>query len=178
MTLRPLMTLLCNSLSELLNTMSSYFKTNCPDKKRPWVHALHPVMQTCFGDYGRNNALFSNNNPFNLKILWWGRYIDDLILLFFPVSHKELLVKLLLEYDHQAISFLDLHMLKDHQGCLRTSIFRKATDRNTTLHVESFHSPWLIKNIQIQRLKCICDSYQDFQVQSIDIHQCFRWRGY
>ena len=136
--------------------------------------------------------IFSNLNPYKDKIVYWGRYIDD-ICLFFSSSEQELLefhayvnsvnenLKLTLEYDRQAINFLDLRISKDDQGYLHTSIFRKPTDRNTILHADSFHPPWLIKNIpygQIQRLRRICDSDQDFQTQSVDMQQRFRQRGY
>lgn len=76
---------------------------------------------------------------------------------------------------------MDLQILKDDQGYLHTSIFRKTTDQNTVLHADSFHPPWLIKNIlygQTQRLRCICDSDQDFLNQSMDMQQHFRQRGY
>jgi len=62
---------------------------------------------------------------------------------------------------------------RHHSACETTEwFFRKATDHNTLLHAHSFHPPWLIDNIpfgQIQRLRRICDSDQDFPNQSMDI---------
>jgi len=60
-------------------------------------------------------------------------------------------------------------------------VFRKATDHNTLLHANSYHPPWLIDNIpfgQIQRLRRICDSDQDFPNQSMDIQLRCQQRGY
>ncbi len=127
--------------------MSSYSKTNCIDKKKEqlWVHVLRQIMQTCFWDYGRNSISFQITTHFKKKIVWWGRYIDDIIL-FFSGSEEELLdfnvyvnnlnenLKLSLEYDPKVINFLDLQISKDDQGYLHTSIFRKKTHRNTVLH--------------------------------------------
>ncbi|XP_026098621.1 uncharacterized protein LOC113069710 [Carassius auratus] len=136
--------------------------------------------------------IFSHVNPFKDKILWWGRYIDDVILMF-SGSEKELVdfhvyvnslnenLKFSLDYDLHTINFLDLRISKDNEGFLHTSIFRKSTDRNTLLHANSFHPPWLIDNIpfgQIQRLRRICDSDQDFQYQSLDMQRRFQQRGY
>lgn len=136
--------------------------------------------------------IFSNQNPFKDCIVWWGRFIDDVII-FFSGSEEELLnfhayvnrlnenLKLSLEYNTKVINFLDLQISKDNEGFLHTSIFRKSTDRNTVLHANSFHPPWLIENIpygQIQRLKRICDSEDDFQVQSVDMQKRFKQRGY
>ncbi len=111
--------------------------------------------------------MYSTKNVFINKIIWWGRYIDDIIVLF-AGSEKELLdfhayinssnenLRLNLEYDKNEIHFLDLTIRKDAQGNLHTSVYRKSTDQNTILHRESFHPPWLIKNIpygQFQRLR-------------------------
>lgn len=116
---------------------------------------------------------------------------DDLIL-FFPGSIKELLdfhgyvnslnenLKFSLEYDLQVTNFLDLPILKDNDNSCTLRQF-SAMDWNTILHTNSFHPPWLIKNIpygQIQRLRRICDPNDGFQTQSIDMHYHFRQRGY
>lgn len=136
--------------------------------------------------------IYSDLNPFKDKIVWWGRYIDDVIL-FFSGSQQELLdfhlyvnslndnLKLSLEHSCKTINFLDLKITKDDHGNLHTSIFRKATDRNTVLHADSFHPPWLIENIpygQIQRLRRICNSDKDFISQSMNMQQRFIQRGY
>lgn len=83
--------------------------------------------------------IFSSNSPFKEKIVWWGRYIDNVIL-FFSGSEKELLdfhayvnslnvnLKLSLEYNLEVINFLDLRILRNNHGDLHTSIFRKTTD--------------------------------------------------
>ncbi|XP_048085618.1 uncharacterized protein LOC125284521 isoform X2 [Alosa alosa] len=80
-----------------------------------------------------------------------------------------------------SINFLDLKICVDTEGGLHTSIYRKPTDRNTILRADSFHPANLISNIpygQFQRLRRICDSDNDFEVQSTDIYERFKQRGY
>ena len=70
---------------------------------------------------------------------------------------------------------------KDTNGDIHTSIFRKSSDRNTILRADSFHPSSLINNIpfgQFQRLRRICDSDNDFELQATDMHQRFSQRGY
>lgn len=69
----------------------------------------------------------------------------------------------------------------DEHGQISTSIFRKPTDRNTLLKAQSFHPKKLISNIpfgQFQRLKRICSSENDFELQAKDMSHRFSQRGY
>ena len=136
--------------------------------------------------------VFHPHNVFKDKILWWARYIDD-ILLWWNGSEDELLsfhsylnnansnVKLSLEFDKEKIHFLDLEISKDENGFLHTSLFRKETHQNTILHAKSFHPDPLIRNIpygQFQRLRRICDDENDFKSKSKEMYDRFRERGY
>ena len=108
-------------------------------------------------------------NPYREKIIWYGRYIDDLIFFYNGdlTSLKEFhsylnstndSIELSLVYSQSEINYLDLKITKSPTGDLHTTIFRKPTDRNTILHANSFHPPHLIKNIpfgQFQRLRRI-----------------------
>ncbi|XP_063049711.1 guanylate-binding protein 4-like [Engraulis encrasicolus] len=90
-------------------------------------------------------------------------------------------IKLSLEYSQSEIHFLDLNITVDEQGYLHTSIFRKVTDRNTIVHADSFHPNSLITNIpygQFQRIRRICDSEIDFDVQADDMYSRFQHKGY
>ena len=83
-------------------------------------------------------------NVYRDKIIWWGRYIDDVILWWDETEDELLLfhaylnsvndnVQLSLEYSRNVINFLDLSISKDNLGNLHTSIYRKETHKNTIL---------------------------------------------
>lgn len=131
-------------------------------------------------------------NPFRENLIFYCRYIDDLLCCFKGTEanllefHKYVNsinpnIKLTLEYSQTEIAFLDLLISKEENGDLHTSIFRKSTDRNTILRADSFHSQHLIKNIpygQFLRLKRICDTQEDYQTKSVDMAKRFEERGY
>lgn len=136
--------------------------------------------------------VYSTTNPFRQFIKFYGRYIDDLFFIF-SGSQQQLLdfhaylnnannnIKLSLEYSGTEINFLDLKISLDQQGTIHTSIYRKSTDRNTILRAESFHPKNLISNIpygQFQRLRRICDSDSDFELQAQQMYDRFTERGY
>lgn len=136
--------------------------------------------------------VFNETNVFRDKIIWWARYIDDVIL-WWKGTEEELMsfheylnaanpnVRLSLEYDVHKIHFLDLEIYKDEEGFLHTTIFRKESHKNTLLHAKSFHSSTLIKNIpfgQFQRLRRICDDDHEFNMKSKEMYGRFRERGY
>ncbi len=132
--------------------------------------------------------IYSTHNSFLDNIVMWGRYIDD-VLIIWSGSESELHrfhqyinginrnLKLSLEYSVSENNFLDLKITKEANGVLHTSIFRKPTDRNTILRANSFHPPWLIENIphgQFQRLKRICDREDDYEIQLQDMTSRFQ----
>ncbi|KAJ0060014.1 hypothetical protein NL108_018667 [Boleophthalmus pectinirostris] len=151
-----------------------------------------PNYANLYLSFWEENYVFSNLNNLRDKILWWGRYIDDVILLW-SGSEQELLqfhsylnntnvnIKLSLDYSLSEIHFLDLNIYKDLDGDLHSTIFRKLTDRNTILKADSFHPPWLLQNIpygQFQRLRRICDTESNFEKNAQDMSCRFKNRGY
>ena len=151
-----------------------------------------PNYANLFLGYWEEKYVYSNSNIFLDKIIWWGRYIDD-VLLFWSGSKEELTefhrylnntninLKLSLEFSVSEITFLDLKIYKDHNKNLHTTIYRKPTDRNTILRADSHHAPWLLKNIpygQFQRLRRICDDDTHFETHAEEMGQRFKNRGY
>ena len=151
-----------------------------------------PNYANLYMGFWEDKFVFSDLNVFRDKILWWGRYIDDVLLLW-SGSEQELLdfhsylnntnenLKLSLDYSLSEINFLDLKILKSSEGNLHSTIFRKPTDRNTILKADSFHPPWLLENIpygQFQRLRRICDTDSSFETNAVDMTQRFKDRGY
>lgn len=136
--------------------------------------------------------VLSPANPFYHKITWYGRYIDD-ILLVFDGNVNELLdchkylnsinpnIKLSMEYSMSSINFLDLTIFKDEGDQLHTTLYRKSTSRNTILRADSFHPQHLKRNIpygQFQRLRRICNCDVDFDQQAEDMSCRFLERAY
>ena len=154
--------------------------------------AYAPSYAGLFLGLWEENYIYSQHNTFLDKIKWYGRYIDDLFLIF-TGSEQELIdfhnyinstnenLRLSLEYSKKEINFLDIKISRDDNGNLHTSIYRKSSDRNTILRADSFHPSSLISNIpygQFQRLRRLCDSDDDFVQQATDMHHRFTYRGY
>ncbi len=137
--------------------MSSFSKTYCTFRFRvlQWVPALPPTMLTFFLGLWEKNFVYCNS--YSDKIKWWGRYIDDIFLIW-SGSYEELLqfydhlnnndrnVKLCMEHSKTTINFLELTIFKGKDGKLHTTVYRKTTDRNTMLKADRFHPNLLKKN--------------------------------
>lgn len=132
------------------------------------------------------------NNTWHEYITWYGRYIDDLLIIFSGnetalLAFHEYLnslnpnIRLSIEYSQTSIDFLDVTISKDVDGDLHTTIFRKKTSRNTLLRADSFHPRYLVNNIpfgQFQRLRRICDTDRVFNQQANDMSVHFHDRAY
>lgn len=132
------------------------------------------------------------NNVYSDKIKYYGRYIDDICLIWTGsedelsmfhdlLNNNDRNVKLSMEHSKTTINFLDLTISKGLDGRLHTTVFRKITDRNTMLRADSFHPVWLKNNIpfgQFQRLRRICDSDLEYEKQAKIMSHRFTQRGY
>ncbi len=133
-----------------------------------------------------------NNNPFSDNILFFRRFIDDIVMGFVG-SEEELKafndyingtytnLKFTMEYSQREIHFLDLLISVNDNRRLETSIYRKNTDRNTILHATSFHPDHLIENIpygQFIRLRRICSNEEDYHIKAKEMSERFEQRGY
>lgn len=142
-----------------------------------------------FLGFWEKKFVFSDSNPYFKNVIWWGRYID--IILIWTGSEADLLafhsylnntyanLKLSLDFSHT--HFLDLKIFKESNGVLNTTIFRKETGRNTILRAASFHPLWMAEYIpfgEFQRLKRICDKEEDFDIRAEDMTQRFQERGF
>ena len=158
----------------------------------PMGSCFSPNYACLYLGFWENRFVLNPVNPFFNCITWYGRYIDDLLLIF-NGSETELLgfhdylnslnrnIKLTIEYSQSSIDFLDLTISKDSLGMLHTTIFRKKTSRNTLLRADSFHPSHLINNIpygQFQRLRRLCDRDDVFNTQATDMASRFCDRGY
>ena len=140
--------------------------------------------------YLEHNSVW-HNNPFSHHMLLWKRYIDDIFIVW-QGSERELhefasylnsLVPTIIfnmEYDHNAISFLDT-TVRLHEGKLSTTLYRKPTDKNSLLHATSAHPTALKRGLpysQFLRLKRICSNPSDFEREKDIMYKNFVDRGY
>lgn len=130
-------------------------------------------------------------NPFSQKILKWYRFLDDVFCLFQGTSEELCAfgaylnscnsdLKFTLEYDQSCVSFLDM-WIKQENGSLITTLYKKETDRNTFLLATSAH-PRALKNglpkSQFYRLRRLCHSDNDYIEKAAEMKQRFLERGY
>lgn len=117
-----------------------------------------PNYGNLFMGFWEEKFAYSSLNVYRGKIIWWGRYIDDVLLLwsgaetellqfhsYLNSTDQDFNLKLSLDYSRSEIHFLDLKISKDEHGDLHISIFRKPTDLNTKLRADRFQPPWMIK---------------------------------
>lgn len=143
------------------------------------------------GKWEEDFVLNQENNKYHKFIIWWGRYIDDVLSIWSALkvelkdysylNCKNPNIKLSLEYSRECINFLDLTILKFDQGFLHASVYRKPTDRNTILNARSFHPNRLKENVpygHFQGVKRICDQENVFETISEEIMSRFRERRY
>lgn len=134
----------------------------------------------------------SDNNSFKNNLRYYGRYIDDILILFKGtkssllafydyINNTHPCVKLTLEHSKTEIHFLDLTLYRDHVGSINTTLYRKPTDVNSILHFKSFHPDFMKRNIpkgQFLRTRRICSSDAEFKQQAYMMQERFILRGY
>lgn len=84
-------------------------------------------------------------------------------------------LKFTMDYHPQTISFFELHIYKDTNNTVATTLFCKLSAGNTILHVHSDHHFVLIQSIlyaQYVRLQRNCTHLHDFTIQAAQLCQC------
>lgn len=121
----------------------------------------------------------------------WRRYIDDIFFIwrgpealltefhsFMNTSGHHL--KFTMEYDAHRMNFLDILIYRE-ENRLGTTLYRKKTDRNSILHGQSYHPVPLKKSLpisQFNRIRRICSSDRDYEVEAKELEQRFHQRQY
>lgn len=139
-----------------------------------------------------NNLIINNTNKHNNNIIYWYRYVDDVLLLFNGTDrqlanmhkyinniHKN--IKFTIEKEiNKSINFLDL-TINNHNQLHTFKIFRKPTQTNHTIHSDSHH-PFQHKisayNHMIHRLNNIPMSNEDYNHELKTIIQISKANGY
>lgn len=131
-----------------------------------------------------NTILDSGSNPFFVNIIWYKRYLDDIFWVFSDKNALPDFMNWTIKFSHQsseqAISFLDMVVYKKNNK-LAVRVFRKPTDKNTSLHFNLNH-PWHLKTnlpySQFLRMKHNCTEESNFQYESKTLAKQLRDRGY
>lgn len=133
----------------------------------------------------------SHNNPFAAHIIYYGRYIDDIILIWEGTSESiESFVKhcncnsLGLSFTHvidpEKLIFLDLELFHSESEIHATN-FVKPTAGNSYIHYQSCHHPTWINNIpksQFHRIRRNCTKDEDYHIQGKLLSNKFQDKGY
>jgi peptide-methionine (R)-S-oxide reductase len=125
-------------------------------------------------------------------ITMWKRFIDDIFFIWISTLDKLLefidiantlfpTIKFTFEYSQTSVNFLDTTIYIDNERKLRTTLYRKPTDKNLILHYTSRHPLHIKRNIiynQALRYKRIISSPQKLNTELNTLVKIFRARGY
>ncbi|XP_075460474.1 uncharacterized protein LOC142497064 isoform X2 [Ascaphus truei] len=151
-----------------------------------------PSYANLFMGFWEAQFIYHSNNTYRSNIVFFKRYIDDLIMIWDgdesslksfvnTLNTNDLNIRFTYEHNINCISFLDLLLYIDHDMTIQSQIFRKPNSRNTLLSAKSCH-PWsLVKSIpkaQFVRLRRLCTNDDSFIAQSKELTNRFLARGY
>lgn len=150
-----------------------------------------PSIANIYMGWWENKFLFSETNPLCQSIKWYGRYIDDLLLVAVAdvtavsrfsdfLNCNPLNLKFTVEHDKFKINFLDVTLLIKEDKIVSES-FRKTTAGNTILHYNSCHPKHVRNNIpygEYIRALRNCSETSTFVSETNKITSRLRSRGY
>ena len=116
----------------------------------------------------------------DIFMLWTGG--EEALLSFFQeINAVHDSIKFDCKHARDVINFLDVNIHINADGTLKTSLFRKPTDRNAYLHHSSYHPEKLISNIpygQFLRARKICSDPNDAHRSIQELERKFHERGF
>ncbi|OCT93721.1 hypothetical protein XELAEV_18011398mg [Xenopus laevis] len=144
------------------------------------------------GWWERNFVFNEDLIEYTQNISLWLRYIDDVVVIWSGTqeSFKEFVDKLntntinlrvTSEINKDTINFLDIRIYRGPENELKTTVYRKQTSTNSLLHANSPHPRSTIRGIptgQYLRVRRLCNTLEDFKVESKKLYERFRERGY
>lgn len=151
-----------------------------------------PSYANLFLGWWEYQLVFTDTNgEYTDHILFWGRYIDDVLILWdgdvhlfsqfvSTLNNNQIGMKFTSEVQMREIAFLDLTISIDDCLQLQTNIYRKPTSTNSFLHWHSYHTPALKNGIpigQYLRARRNCSTEVDFQNECKTLYQRFCERG-
>lgn len=159
----------------------------------PMGSKFSPSLANLYMSYWEEKFIFSYDNPFTCDVVWYGRYIDDLIIIWgrdvasIPHFHRyvnenNLNLKFTCEFSTSHVNFLDLTlrgMADEHK--IHTSTFRKPDAGNTILNADSNHPQHTLNAIPVGeylRLKRACSNQTTFNTETESLDNRLHQRGY
>lgn len=142
-----------------------------------------PPLANLYMGWWEEGRLYAADCPFQNSLFWYGRYIDNLLIIW--RAGRDLLTDFLtylndnpdnltfiMDYIHVFIHFLDI-WLYSRNGQFFTLLYRKPTSGNGILRAESCHPDHAIRNLPIgeyvrDRRTCTSQDDYDKEVQIID----------
>ncbi|XP_056407822.1 uncharacterized protein LOC130303807 [Hyla sarda] len=133
-----------------------------------------------------------DNSRFHHHIIYWGRYIDDVAVIWSgpkvefenfvqSLNTNPVGLKFTFEIHKDSLVFLDVLLERSSNGNISTKIHRKPTAGNSLL-MWSSHHPFSLRNGipkgQYLRLKRNCSSEQVFHHEAKELRSRFQHRGY
>ncbi|MEE6513472.1 hypothetical protein FKM82_021137 [Ascaphus truei] len=151
-----------------------------------------PSYANLFMGWWEMSHVFGDSNPFRRHVVFYKRYIDDLILIWSGVEEDLLMffeyladntlnLKFTHTYNKNQIYFLDLNLYVDMEYKIQSDIYRKENARNSLLHYKSCHARPLVRGIpkgQFMRLRRNCSTLEAFIHRANEIRERFLSRGY
>lgn len=153
--------------------------------------ASAPSIANLFMAIFEQELIFIGSNPFVQNIIFYRRYIDDLLIIYTQVNTvKEFMgwlnsldnnIQFTGQYNHDSIPFLDVYVYRDTNNKIAVKPYRKSTDRNIYLHYQSFHPQHLKDNLpygQFLRLRRNSTATEDFLKETATLYEQLQGRGY
>lgn len=126
------------------------------------------------------HCVFSTSNPFSEAIVWYGRYIDDLLLVWRHsvtpgqqfleyINSNDLNLRFTGLWDSVSINFLDITLRGDPTTSkVNTSLFRKPNSGITLLRADSchtFHTVAAVPYGEMIRARRACSDNVEFELE-------------
>lgn len=150
-----------------------------------------PSLANLYVSWFEEVYVFTESNPFACNIVWYGRYIDDVIIIWnldvtaIPefisyLNHNAFGLFFTYEFDKYSIPFLDILLFIDKDASvIQTKTYRKSTASNSILHANSCHPVHTKRNIpvgEMLRSKRNCSDQMQYLKEENDIHDRLKKR--
>lgn len=152
-----------------------------------------PSIANIFMSWWEEVYVYSTINPFKQNIKWYGRYIDDLLLIWtggrqaldefiIYCNNNPFNLRFTSSCHENTIDFLDLTLTSDSTtGEIQTRTFRKPVAGNNTLRASSCHPPHVFRAIPIGemiRTRRNCSREDQFELEIKVVNDRLEERGY
>lgn len=152
-----------------------------------------PSLANLYMAWWEEHCVFSTSNPFSEAIVWYGRYIDDLLLVWRHsvtpgqqfleyINSNDLNLRFTGLWDSVSINFLDITLRGDPTTSkVNTSLFRKPNSGITLLRADSchtFHTVAAVPYGEMIRARRACSDNVEFELEKTLIKKRLSVRGY